>query len=98
VTIVRAKVYFGKVCPKHPEFEGERFRASRNCVECNRMSAAAWTAKNADYDRARCRDWFTKNQEYNRQRCRERYVANREHEIVMRRKRRERSRNEEAAQ
>ena len=98
MTVVRIRVYFGKACPKHPEFEGERYRGSRCCVECQRLATAAWTAKNRDYDRVRCRDWFAKNRDYNRQRCREHYAANREHENVMRRKRRERSRNAEAAQ
>ena len=30
-----AKRYFGKVCAKHPELQGERYAANRACVGCN---------------------------------------------------------------
>lgn len=30
--------YFGKVCSKHPELEGERRLANRSCVACSRES------------------------------------------------------------
>ena len=31
----RAKRYFGKVCQKHPELDGERLKSTRGCIKCD---------------------------------------------------------------
>jgi hypothetical protein len=34
---MREQVYFGRLCPKHPELNGERWIKSYRCVECLRI-------------------------------------------------------------
>jgi len=36
---MREQIYFGKLCPKHPELKGERWIKSYRCVECLRIYA-----------------------------------------------------------
>jgi len=42
---------YGKVCEKHPELEGERYKSSRGCPACNK--ARHQTPERKEYDKAR---------------------------------------------
>lgn len=59
----RVKRYFSKVCAKHPELKGERYRLNSRCVACNKEKNAAWLAKNGDKARERIKAWRQKNKE-----------------------------------
>lgn len=39
---MREQVYFGRLCPKHPELKGERWIKSYRCVECLRIYQQAY--------------------------------------------------------
>lgn len=45
----RAKRYFGKVCSKHPELDGERYVANRSCTACNLARYRQTYHTNADF-------------------------------------------------
>lgn len=68
--------YFGKVCAKHPELKGERYKSSYTCLICVRGRARerrrenpahalaagrAWAAENPEKRQAICRRYYTKN-------------------------------------
>ncbi len=36
------KHYFGKVCAKHPELSGKRYRSTRNCCTCQQEHKVKW--------------------------------------------------------
>ena len=40
--------YKGKVCVKHPELNGERYRSDRSCMGCKSESSARWQRENPE--------------------------------------------------
>lgn len=78
---MRLKVYFGKVCAKHPELKGERGATNRRCAACNVEDMRAWRRRNKAEKRAYNLKWRKENSDYQKQRCREWHAANREHQV-----------------
>lgn len=62
MTKPRTKVYFGKVCAKHPELKGER-HVSRNCTKCARERKRAYREKNKEKFAEYQRTYREKNRE-----------------------------------
>lgn len=58
---VRVSTY-GKVCPKHPEFNGERY-PDHSCVECGRLKCIARRANNPDKVAAYNRQYKAQNRD-----------------------------------
>ncbi len=95
---MRLKVYFGKVCAKHPELKGERNLASRSCVACNiertrgwrkdnaalkRAANIKWCATNKEYQRRRSREWHAQNLDYHAKRCRDLRLEKKEQQCAI---------------
>lgn len=95
---MRLKVYFGKVCAKHPELKGERNQASRCCVACNtermrewresnvalkRAANVKWCAANKEHQRQRSRAWHAQNLEYHAKRCRDLRLQKKEQQCAV---------------
>lgn len=46
------KIYFGKVCEKHPALNGERWLCDRSCRGCGRDKRTAWRQANPEKAKA----------------------------------------------
>jgi len=68
------ETYKGKVCAKHPELGGERYRTGRHCVECHRERARAanMTPEHLERKRERNRKWWANRTPEQLERKRER--------------------------
>lgn len=59
------KRYFGAVCQKHPERNGERLSSNGNCLGCNKDKMRLRRSENPNYHRVRSRlayeKWRDKN-------------------------------------
>ena len=71
----RLKVYFGKVCAKHPELKGERYLNNRNCVGCDSYAARIYHEENREAILARKRKYREENKEHSLTYDRERNAA-----------------------
>ena len=49
--------YYGKICVKHAELQGERKVSSMNCVGCAREIFRRWNARNPEAQAARQREY-----------------------------------------
>lgn len=58
---ITAPRYFGKICEKHPELNGERRKANRKCVRCASDKMIAWAKKNREKMRAHNRASYEKH-------------------------------------
>lgn len=58
-----AKRYFGVVCKKHPELNGERNCRNRGCIACNRDKMRSRRAENPEFWRAHARANYLKHKE-----------------------------------
>src|SRR3990167_5634445 len=82
------KRYFGKVCAKHPELQGERFVSSYNCPACTCASAHEWS--NRPTNREKRRQWLRQRnrtpdyQAWNRAWKNRRYASNPQFALVAR--------------
>ena len=56
----KAKIYYGKVCVKHPEMKGARHRSTRHCPKCKREYALRWRAENPERYLAAKRRYYLK--------------------------------------
>ena len=52
-----AKVYFGKVCARHPELNGRRFVRGGDCTSCKRNRERKYRAENLELERQRGRKY-----------------------------------------
>lgn len=80
---MRIKVYFGKVCAKHPELKGERFTSNYMCVECLRLQNRDRYHEDPKVNYDRSRKWCEENSERNRARKRKWYEENKEHALTL---------------
>lgn len=59
--------YYGKVCNKHPELNGERIRTRRACVGCHYeltgKQVVEWRKNNPDKVRAKSKERWTENKD-----------------------------------
>ena len=98
-----ARIYFGRVCAKHPELDGKRYACNGGCLGCSRehrlqryysatadenARSRAWRKENREYQAARCRQWHAENTEHHRLRERTYYETNREAVLAQRRAKR----------
>lgn len=84
---MKEKRYLGKVCPKHPDLQGERLTSNRGCIDCARERFKVWWGKNGERlsgkKAAATAKWRTENPERNKQNVR-RWDAARPGEAVKR--------------
>ena len=57
---LRPTRYYGKLCERHPELNGERRKANRKCVRCASERMKAWAKANAEKMRAHNRASYRK--------------------------------------
>lgn len=57
------KRYIGKVCGKHPEWEGLRKKGNHECVQCTAERVKAFRKANPDKDAAIAKAWYETNKQ-----------------------------------
>lgn len=81
--------YFGSICKKHPEANGERYVSGTHCVECRRIKGRASAARLRATDAERCRETdrrsWRRHRERRVQECRDWYAKNRDRVLERRR-------------
>jgi len=55
--------YFGKLCDKHPQFKGERYKANGACRGCLNEQSAKWQRDNPDRAKRNDKRWRKDNAE-----------------------------------
>lgn len=72
------KSYIGKVCPKHPQLNGERSVSAKDCRECAKERARSWYKANTERAKRNSRSCALANKDRRRAIERLRYQKNRE--------------------
>lgn len=67
---------FGKICHKHPELNGERYRSQKKCLLCIKESNINHKNKNREYILARDRGYHQLNRDKRILKSREYYRSN----------------------
>ena len=83
---MRIKVYFGKVCAKHPELKGERWLSGKGCVGCAYETRHRWFQENEKRRSTYFRKYREENREVRSAYCRKYREENREASLAARRK------------
>ena len=71
--------YFKKLCPKHPEFGGERWRLNRVCVGCGKERADKYRKANKEKFKEWWKEWYAVNKEKRSNYCKEWQSRNKEY-------------------
>jgi len=53
--------YFGKVCTKHPELNGERMKSNGTCIKCKNEARAQQHIINKEHEKAKYAEWYARS-------------------------------------
>ena len=90
---VRTKVYFGKVCGKHPELKGERFLSGGSCAGCCREKSQRYHEANRESHLAYGVSYYKDTRELQRAYRHEYYLLNRDSVLAAARDYRQKNRD-----